>query len=51
MKILLTVCAGFMGSHTLDRPLADGHHVIGLDNFDPFYDRAGACLIVFNFQS
>ena len=39
MKILLTGCAGFIGSHTLDRLLADGHHVIGLDNFDPFYDR------------
>ena len=40
MKILLTGCAGFIGSHTLDRLLADGHHVIGLDNFDPFYDRS-----------
>ena len=40
MKILLTGCAGFIGSHTLDRLLADGHQVIGLDNFDPFYDRA-----------
>lgn len=40
MKILLTGCAGFIGSHALDRLLADGHHVIGLDNFDPFYDRA-----------
>ena len=40
MKILLTGCAGFIGSHTLDRLLADGHHVIGVDNFDPFYDRA-----------
>lgn len=40
MKILLTGCAGFIGSHTLDRLLADGHHVIGIDNFDPFYDRA-----------
>jgi UDP-glucuronate 4-epimerase len=40
MRILLTGCAGFIGSHTLDRLLADGHHVIGVDNFDPFYDRA-----------
>ena len=39
-KILLTGCAGFIGSHTLDRLLADGHHVIGVDNFDPFYDRS-----------
>jgi UDP-glucuronate 4-epimerase len=40
MKILLTGCAGFIGSHTLDRLLAGGHHVIGVDNFDPFYDRS-----------
>ena len=40
MKILLTGCAGFIGSHTLDRLIADGHQVIGVDNFDPFYDRA-----------
>lgn len=40
MKILLTGCAGFIGSHTLDRLLSDGHHVIGVDNFDPFYSRA-----------
>ncbi|MDB2506947.1 GDP-mannose 4,6-dehydratase [Opitutales bacterium] len=40
MKILLTGYAGFIGSHTLDRLLADGHHVIGVDNFDPFYDHA-----------
>ena len=40
MKILLTGCAGFIGSHTLDRLLDDGHHVIGVDNFDPFYDRS-----------
>jgi UDP-glucuronate 4-epimerase len=37
---LLTGCAGFIGSHTLDRLLADGHQVIGVDNFDPFYDRS-----------
>lgn len=40
MKILLTGCAGFIGSHTLDRLLADGHQVVGVDNFDPFYDRS-----------
>ena len=37
---MLTGCAGFIGSHTLDRLLADGHQVIGVDNFDPFYDRS-----------
>lgn len=40
MKILLTGCAGFIGSHVLDRLLADGHDVIGVDNFDPFYARS-----------
>lgn len=40
MKILLTGCAGFIGSHVLDRLLADGHAVVGVDNFDPFYPRS-----------
>lgn len=40
MKILLTGCAGFIGSHALDRLLADGQHVVGVDNFDPFYSQA-----------
>ena len=40
MNILLTGCAGFIGSHTLEKILELGHHVIGVDNFDPFYSRA-----------
>jgi len=40
MYILLTGCAGFIGSHTLERLLADGHTVVGVDNFDPFYARS-----------
>lgn len=40
MKLLLTGCAGFIGSHTLERLLKDGHTVIGVDNFDPFYSRS-----------
>lgn len=40
MNILLTGCAGFIGSHTLDQLMAGGHHVVGIDNFDPFYDLA-----------
>jgi UDP-N-acetylglucosamine 4-epimerase len=31
--ILLTGCAGFIGSHILQRLLVDGHRVIGIDNF------------------
>ena len=33
MRILLTGAAGFLGSHLSDRLLAEGHQVIGLDNF------------------
>lgn len=33
MRILLTGAAGFIGSHLADRLLADGHEVIGVDNF------------------
>ncbi|CAA6696239.1 MULTISPECIES: NAD-dependent epimerase/dehydratase family protein [unclassified Lentimonas] len=40
MNILLTGCAGFIGSHVLDRLLNDGHQVVGIDNFAPDYPRA-----------
>ncbi len=33
MRILITGAAGFLGSHLADRLLADGHEVVGLDNF------------------
>ena len=33
MKVLITGAAGFLGSHLTDRFLADGHAVVGLDNF------------------
>lgn len=33
MRILITGAAGFLGSHLSDRFLAEGHTVIGLDNF------------------
>lgn len=39
MRLLVTGCAGFIGSHLIERLVARGHDVIGLDNFDPFYDR------------
>jgi UDP-glucuronate 4-epimerase len=37
MKILLTGAAGFIGSHLTERLLAEGHRVVGIDNFDAFY--------------
>lgn len=33
MRILITGAAGFLGSHLCDRLLADGHDIIGMDNF------------------
>jgi dTDP-glucose 4,6-dehydratase len=33
MRVLITGAAGFLGSHLCDRFLADGHTVVGLDNF------------------
>lgn len=37
-SVLLTGAAGFIGSHTARALLARGDRVIGIDNFDPFYD-------------
>lgn len=33
MRILITGAAGFLGSHLCDRLIAEGHEVIGMDNF------------------
>ena len=40
MKCLVTGAAGFIGSHLCERLLQDGHQVIGLDCFIPYYPRA-----------
>jgi UDP-glucuronate 4-epimerase len=37
---LVTGTAGFIGSHTAIRLLERGDHVVGLDNFNDFYDPA-----------
>lgn len=38
--VLVTGAAGFIGSHLTERLVARGQRVIGLDNFDDFYDVA-----------
>jgi len=39
-RILVTGAAGFIGSHVCEALLARGDEVVGIDNFDPFYERA-----------
>ncbi|MEF8917656.1 MAG: GDP-mannose 4,6-dehydratase [Candidatus Bipolaricaulota bacterium] len=36
--VLVTGAAGFIGSHLCERLVDEGHSVIGLDNFNDFYD-------------
>jgi UDP-glucuronate 4-epimerase len=56
MKVLITGAAGFIGSHLCERLLADGLKVVGIDNFDDFYDpqikrqNVKECLKNKNFQ-
>jgi UDP-glucuronate 4-epimerase len=40
MRVLVTGAAGFIGSSVSEALLERGDQVVGLDNFDPFYDRA-----------
>lgn len=37
-KVLITGCAGFIGSSLVDRLLGDGFEVVGIDNFNDYYD-------------
>jgi UDP-glucuronate 4-epimerase len=40
LRVLVTGAAGFIGMHTARRLLAAGANVVGVDNFDPYYDVA-----------
>ncbi len=39
MKILVTGCAGFIGSHLCEKLLSKNNSIIGIDNFDNFYSK------------
>jgi UDP-glucuronate 4-epimerase len=36
--LLVTGAGGFIGFHVAERLLADGHHVVGIDNLSDYYD-------------
>lgn len=38
MQVLVTGCAGFIGSHLCERLLLDGHHITGVDALTDSYD-------------
>ncbi|MCX6780828.1 MAG: SDR family NAD(P)-dependent oxidoreductase [Candidatus Magasanikbacteria bacterium] len=38
MKILVTGVAGFIGYHTAERLMNEGHEVVGIDNLNDYYD-------------
>lgn len=40
MKYLVTGAAGFIGMHTAKALLEQGHHVVGIDNLNDYYDPA-----------
>jgi nucleoside-diphosphate-sugar epimerase len=40
MKCLVTGAAGFIGSHLCDRLIHDGHEVVGIDAFIPYYPKS-----------
>ena len=37
MRVLVTGCAGFIGSHLAEALIARGHEVVGIDCFTDYY--------------
>ena len=40
MKFLVTGAAGFIGSKVAEELALQGHHVVGIDNLNDYYDPA-----------
>lgn len=40
LRIVVTGCAGFIGSHLTEMLLSKGYEVIGIDNFSSFYPKS-----------
>jgi nucleoside-diphosphate-sugar epimerase len=41
MRAVVTGCAGFIGSHLVDRLLSEGWSILGIDSLAPTYDSVG----------
>ena len=39
VRVLVTGCAGFLGSHLSERLIDSGHEVLGVDCFTDYYPR------------
>ena len=37
-RAIVTGAAGFIGSHLSEKLLDEGYTILGIDNFDPWYD-------------